>query len=258
VTPYLILVYILQRELASAEVILNAVLKPDLPAQTLGQRQVWCGAAEFALASDDPSMALHIADQLFVSAANLENQGEATIPQLAKLRGEALAALQRWPEAEAALQAALEGAARQGVRPLLWRIHLALGKLYQTQGRQEEAEQAFAAARTIIEELAANVPDPVLRDNFLQRALEMLPSAPALSPRQAVKAEFGGLTKREVEVATLIARGKTNREIAEVLVVGERTVETHVSNIMSKSGFASRRQIVAWAVEKGLAKEQGS
>jgi DNA-binding NarL/FixJ family response regulator len=53
-------------------------------------------------------------------------------------------------------------------------------------------------------------------------------------------------------VAALIAQGKINREIAEDLVVSERTVESHVSNIMFKLGVQSRRQIREWAREKGL------
>jgi DNA-binding NarL/FixJ family response regulator len=55
-------------------------------------------------------------------------------------------------------------------------------------------------------------------------------------------------------VAVLIAQGKANREIAEVLVVHYRTVETHVSNIFSKLGFTSRAQIAVWAGQKGLAR----
>ena len=57
---------------------------------------------------------------------------------------------------------------------------------------------------------------------------------------------------REREVAILIGSGKSNREIAERLVVGNRTVEVHVSNILSKLGFTSRSQIAVWAHEKGL------
>ena len=49
-----------------------------------------------------------------------------------------------------------------------------------------------------------------------------------------------------------IGQGKINREIAEDLVVSERTVESHVSNIMFKLGVQSRRQIREWAREKGL------
>ena len=66
------------------------------------------------------------------------------------------------------------------------------------------------------------------------------------------KQEFGGLTPRERQVAALVAQGKSNREIAEELVLSERTVENHVGNILSKLGFGSRAQIAAWAVEKGL------
>ncbi len=56
----------------------------------------------------------------------------------------------------------------------------------------------------------------------------------------------------------MIAQGKSNREIADILVVGYRTVEAHVSNILSKLGFTSRAQIAAWAVEKGLANKAGN
>jgi len=74
------------------------------------------------------------------------------------------------------------------------------------------------------------------------------------TPRQAAKQEFGGLTAREREVAACIAQGKSNREIAEELVIGERTVESHVANILNKLGFTSRAQIRKWAIEKGLVK----
>ena len=75
-----------------------------------------------------------------------------------------------------------------------------------------------------------------------------------LSPRRAARQSFGGLTEREREVATLIAQGKSNRVLAEELVVSERTIAKHVENILSKLGFSSRAQIAAWAVEKGLTK----
>ena len=133
-----------------------------------------------------------------------------------------------------------------------WRICIALGNLYQAQGRNTEAEQAFVTARTLIEELAATITDEPLRDNFLQRATAMLPYSRPLSPKQAAKQAFGGLTAREREIAALIAQGKFNREIADVLVLSERTIETHVSNIMLKLNLTSRRQIASWAIERGL------
>jgi DNA-binding NarL/FixJ family response regulator len=83
----------------------------------------------------------------------------------------------------------------------------------------------------------------------------MLPHIRPLSPARARKQAFGGLTIREREVAVLIAHGKSNREIADTLVVSERTIETHVSSILSKLNFTSRTQIATWAIEKGLTRE---
>ncbi len=76
--------------------------------------------------------------------------------------------------------------------------------------------------------------------------------SPALSPRRALQQHFGGLTAREREVARLVAQGKSNRAIAEELVVGVSTVEAHISHIFTKLEFASHAQIAAWAVDKGL------
>ncbi|HMK10016.1 MAG TPA: LuxR C-terminal-related transcriptional regulator, partial [Acidimicrobiales bacterium] len=62
----------------------------------------------------------------------------------------------------------------------------------------------------------------------------------------------GGLTRREAEVARLVAHGRSNREVAEEFVLSERTVETHVQHILTKLGFTSRAEIAAWAVRSGL------
>ncbi|HET6315147.1 MAG TPA: helix-turn-helix transcriptional regulator [Chloroflexota bacterium] len=59
------------------------------------------------------------------------------------------------------------------------------------------------------------------------------------------------LTPREREVATLVARGLSNRQIAEVLVFGERTAEAHVAHCLAKLGLASRTQLAAWAITEG-------
>jgi DNA-binding CsgD family transcriptional regulator len=58
----------------------------------------------------------------------------------------------------------------------------------------------------------------------------------------------GGLTKRELEVAALVATGASNRDIADALVISERTAESHVQNILTKLGFGSRAQIASWYV----------
>jgi DNA-binding NarL/FixJ family response regulator len=60
------------------------------------------------------------------------------------------------------------------------------------------------------------------------------------------------LTSREREVAVLIARGCTNRQIADALVVADATAVRHVANILTKLGMNSRAQVAVWAVQQGL------
>ncbi|MEW5872876.1 MAG: response regulator transcription factor [Chloroflexota bacterium] len=73
---------------------------------------------------------------------------------------------------------------------------------------------------------------------------EKTPTAPA-----------GDLTEREVEVLRLIAQGLNNRQIAETMIISEKTVKTHVSNILSKLGVEDRTQAAIWALKNGLAGE---
>jgi serine/threonine protein kinase/tetratricopeptide (TPR) repeat protein len=173
VTAFLAHVYLLQQDFTKTEAVLTAALETDAAMQTIGQRLVWATRAELALARGDPGLALDITERLITPAANLSD--EHVIPRLWKLRGEALAALGRIEEAETTLRAAQEAAQVQELRPLLWRIYLALGKLYQTQAREAEAERAFSSARLLIEELAANLPDERMREHFLFQATAMLP-----------------------------------------------------------------------------------
>ena len=104
-----------------------------------------------------------------------------------------------------------------------------------TEGAAMTLEQTIAFAST--------EPETLLKEEAL---------APSLSPLQAAKEQFDGLTAREREVAVLVAQGKSNRDIAETLVVSERTAAAHIGNILSKLEFTSRTQIATWAIEKGL------
>ncbi len=60
------------------------------------------------------------------------------------------------------------------------------------------------------------------------------------------------LTERETDVLRLLAQGQANKEIARNLVIGEKTVKTHVSNILAKLGLPSRTQAALYAVRIGL------
>jgi DNA-binding NarL/FixJ family response regulator len=102
----------------------------------------------------------------------------------------------------------------------------------------------FTEARAILEKLTSQVPDDAVRANYLRCATAQIPRLPERSPRLAVKQTFGGLTEREREVARLVAQGKSNRALADELIVSERTIEKHIERIMSKLGFSSRASII--------------
>jgi predicted ATPase/DNA-binding CsgD family transcriptional regulator len=74
------------------------------------------------------------------------------------------------------------------------------------------------------------------------------PARPRPAGRRAGRP--GELTRREREIAELVADGLSNREIAARLVIAQRTAETHVENILAKLGFTSRAQIAAWLGER--------
>jgi NarL family two-component system response regulator LiaR len=60
------------------------------------------------------------------------------------------------------------------------------------------------------------------------------------------------LTDRERDVVRLVAQGRSNHEIAEELVISEKTVKTHVSNILSKLHLGDRTQVAIYAIKNGL------
>ena len=104
-------------------------------------------------------------------------------------------------------------------------------------------EDLIEAVRVIAEGNALLAPSVTRRiiHEFAQR-----------TPRKDLKDKLNTLTEREVEVLRLIARGKTNSEIAVELFVGETTVKTHISNLFTKLDFRDRVQAVVYAYESGL------
>jgi DNA-binding NarL/FixJ family response regulator len=71
-----------------------------------------------------------------------------------------------------------------------------------------------------------------------------------VAPPEAVAR--AGLTRREVDVLFLLARRLTDKEMADALSISHRTAMHHVSNILSKLGLESRRQVPDWADEHGI------
>lgn len=250
IRTHLALAYLLKHENAQARSVLEVAMPADAHPRNLAERRMLWAWGELILAEGNYQETLGIVEHLLASPPGADRA--QPIPWLLKLKGEALAAMTRLDEAAQALEGARIGALRQQERPLLWQVHRALGRVYHRVKDEDRAEHAFAETRSVITELAASIYEPTQRELFFQEALKLLPREKPIPERRALAERFGGLTEREREVAVLIAQGKTNREIAATLVVSHRTVETHVSTILSKLGVPSRSRIAVWAVEIGL------
>jgi DNA-binding CsgD family transcriptional regulator len=131
-------------------------------------------------------------------------------------------ALSTWQDLEAPYEAA--------------RTRVLVGMACAELGDSDASALEFEAARTVFEELGAG-PD-------LTRVDSLVTSSPSRS--------LQGLSPRELEVLRHVADGKTNREIATELVLSERTVERHVSNIFTKLDVSSRAAATAFAYEHRL------
>ncbi len=256
VEPLLVNVCLLQHDIARAKVVLAVVPITediaDIEQAGAFERLVWSAQAELELALHQPGRALEIVDRLIACAQNITEYGRYAVPSLSRLRAHALVELGRWEEAASELTGAQATIQGWGAQPLMWRLHAELGMVYRKQGCRVEAGKEFEAARAIIEDLAIHIPENLFRENFLRQALAMIPAAHIPTENQAAKREFGGLTEREREIATLIMQGRSNRDIAQELFISDKTAERHVANILAKLGFNSRSQIAAWAVEKGM------
>jgi DNA-binding NarL/FixJ family response regulator len=92
----------------------------------------------------------------------------------------------------------------------------------------------------------------------IEQALDLALATTQTQPEQPDGSPHGPkqpvmeLSPRERQVAALLAEGLTNRQIAERLVVTERTVAAHIEHILDKLGFASRHQVATWAAANGV------
>lgn len=127
---------------------------------------------------------------------------------------------------------------------------------------------SFTEQRTVVPALRAGAAGYVYKDvdpEALAKAIRSVHAGHVLLQQDVagtlLAPEAGGgpaqgrgtaLTEREREVLVLIADGRSNREIARALVVSEKTVKTHVSNILMKLDLADRTQAALWAVRHGL------
>lgn len=91
--------------------------------------------------------------------------------------------------------------------------------------------------------------DPAIADTVARQLKEI--SSGKFVPQKGDPGEEE-LSERELEVVGLIAEGKTNKEIADALIIAEKTARNHVSRILGKLGLTRRSQAAAWAIRAGL------
>ena len=157
--------------------------------------------------------------------------------------GRAAAYLGRSDDAIVHLRAGLAVNEAAGVPPFAAEAayHLALALLDQhTKESAREATRLLEWTTDVAERLGMQ-PLATSTQDALAKALATTTSEPASDP----------LSKREREIASLVADGLTNRQIAETAHISERTAENHVQHILTKLGFQNRSQIAAWFVQRG-------
>jgi non-specific serine/threonine protein kinase len=110
-------------------------------------------------------------------------------------------------------------------------------------------EPAMAEARAALPESIADKAWKSGRAMSTGQVLALAREQPGAPRGGKAALNTGGLSKRELEVAGLVASGMTSRAIAERLFLSERTVESHLEHILTKLGFSSRTQVASWAAE---------
>ena len=97
--------------------------------------------------------------------------------------------------------------------------------------------------------------DAAERDALAMKSQPQLDWIAAARRRLSDRPAPAGLTKREVEILTLVGHGLTNSQIGERLFISYRTVATHLRNIFEKTGMANRAEATAFAMREGLIDE---
>jgi DNA-binding CsgD family transcriptional regulator len=247
ITTHLAVAHLLRNDAKHAERALRDEMPPDAPAANLVQRRLAWAWGRLSLSLGDSTSALTIANRLLESLP----AADRAIPALRLLQGEALLAAGQPEAAIVPLIDARDAAAKRGELTRLWSIHSVLARARWRSKDRDAARRELDEARLLIDQLAASVEDQVLRGGFIRAALDSLPAV-RTTRAHAANTYFAGLTPRERAVAAQIALGRTNREIAQILFIVEKTVEAHVSSCLGKLGLRSRTQLAAWAASRGL------
>jgi DNA-binding NarL/FixJ family response regulator len=187
----------------------------------IGRIRLLRTAVEVALARECLEEADALCRELGSGAAEFGTPGFRA--WAAHARGALLVAREEHSEALDALHVALREYRTQECRYETAQVYEWMAKAHAALGEQQTADADAAAAESIYRQLGVK---PV---------------------RKPATSSPGGLTKREVDILTRIACGATNKQVAEEVVLSEKTVRRHLANIYTKLGVSSRTAAVSWA-----------
>jgi DNA-binding CsgD family transcriptional regulator len=221
-----------QGDVAAAAAAIRRVV--DEAQDRVARSRVLAACVDIGLAVDDVGAARAAADELSRIAADLDApllkavaaRATGAVLLAEGNAGAACETLRRawtaWRELDAPYEAA--------------RVRVLVALACRALGDEDTAGMELDAARVVFEQLGA-APDLGRVDSLVRRA---------------TSGEPHGLTPRELQVLRLVAAGRTNKAIAAELVLSERTVDRHVSNIFTKLGLSSRAAATAYAYEHRL------
>jgi DNA-binding NarL/FixJ family response regulator len=187
---------------------------------------------EIAIAADDTAAASVAADELDAVADEYRSSGLQAAAR--RCRGSVLLATGRTDEALSTLRGACSGWSELEAPYECAKVRVLLAQAYRQLGDTESSERELAAARATFLELGAEL-DARLADG----------KRPTVLPNR--------LTDREAAVLALVAAGRTNRQIADELLLSQKTVERHLSNIFTKLEVTTRTAAARFAFEHGIA-----
>lgn len=224
--PGLALLRLAQGRAATAAASIDTALAA-IAHDRLGRAPLLIAQVEIALAADDPAAARRAADELqeiatVFGSSGLEAAARQALGAVAVAEREPASALphlrdalRRWQALKAPYDVA--------------QVRLVLARAYELLGDHDAAQLERESARAALAQLGAPAGDP------------------------SAGASNDGLSHRELEVLALVAAGRTNRQVAAELVISEKTVARHLSNIFTKLDLSSRTEAAAYAFERGLA-----
>jgi DNA-binding CsgD family transcriptional regulator len=196
----------------------------------------YAAMAELAAQFDDRETAARMYRLLLPHAELFVCSGAGVIMILGSVRyplGIVAATMGRLDDAARHLRAAIDSAERAGMPPAVAQATHQLARVLARRTRPGDRDEAAALAT-----VAATLADRLGMRPLHRQAQKLVESLTGQQP--------GRLTRREREIAALVAQGLSNRQIAAASHITERTAESHVQHILDKLGFTNRTQIAAW------------